>query len=308
MTQSGPALSRRHLLTAAAALPLAAAGGAARAAAPMLGVDIPTWRRVSLGGFEVTTLLAASAVRDDPHGIFGLNADDATFARVSKAARLPTDRVRFFFTPTVVNTGAELVLFDTGLSARGTTTALRAAGYAPGQLDVVVITHMHGDHIGGLTGEGGVTFPNARYVTGAREYDAWAAMGNDRFDSKMRPLAEKTTMLQPGDTVTNGITAVAAFGHTPGHMAYMLESDGRQLLIAADFANHHVWSLAHPDWEVKFDMDKKAAASTRKNLLSMLASDNIPFIGYHLPFPATGYVEAAGDAFRYVPESYQLTL
>jgi len=91
-------------------------------------------------------------------------------------------------------------------------------------------------------------------------------------------------------------------------MAYMLESDGKSLLIAADFANHPVFSLEQPDWEVKFDMDKPAAAATRRKLLDMLAADATPFIGYHMPFPAMGYVEKRGDGYGYIPESYQLRI
>ncbi len=89
-------------------------------------------------------------------------------------------------------------------------------------------------------------------------------------------------------------------------MAYMFESDGQSLLIAADFANHYVFSLTRPDWEVKFNMDKGMAAATRRRLLTMLSAEPIPFIGYHMPFPAIGYVEPVGTGFRYLPESYQL--
>jgi glyoxylase-like metal-dependent hydrolase (beta-lactamase superfamily II) len=88
-------------------------------------------------------------------------------------------------------------------------------------------------------------------------------------------------------------------------MTYMLESGGKQLLIAADFANHYVWSLGYPDWEVRFDMDKAAAAQTRRKVLSMLAADRVPFIGYHMPFPGMGYVEPRGDGFHYTAASYQ---
>ena len=300
-----PHLTRRRLLGAVAALPLA---HAAHAAAPMMGASAAVHRRIALGGFEVTTLLAGTTPREDPHSIFGLNVDQATFEQVAQDALLPVDMAQFFFTPTLVNTGETLVLFDTGLNPAGITEALTAAGYTPDQVDIVVLTHMHGDHIGGLSGDGGVTFPNARYVTGTTEYDHWAAAGNDTFDAKMRPLAEQTTMIAPGDTAAPGITALEAFGHTPGHMAYMLESDGKSLLIAADFANHPVFSLEQPDWEVKFDMDKSAAAATRRKLLDMLAADQMPFIGYHMPFPAMGYVEKRGDGYGYIPESYQLRL
>lgn len=301
-------MTRRTLLSAAAALPLAGAAGTARAAAPMLGAATPAFNRFKLGGFEVTTLLAATMPRPDPHSIFGLNVSDEEFAAVSKAARLPTDRAQFFFTPTVVNTGSELVLFDTGLDPAGIAEALAGAGYEPGQVDLVVLTHMHGDHIGGLMEGETPTFPNARYAAGRVEYDAWAAMGNEKFEANMRPLADRTAMMEDGDSGFSGHTAMAAFGHTPGHMVHMLESEGQALLIAADFANHYVWSLAHPDWHVKFDMDKEAAAATRRRLLDMLATDRLPFVGYHMPWPGTGFVEAQGEGWRYLPTSYQLML
>ena len=91
-------------------------------------------------------------------------------------------------------------------------------------------------------------------------------------------------------------------------MGYMVESGGKSLVLIADTANHYVWSLARPDWEVKFDMDKAMAAETRRRVLGMIAADRLPFIGYHMPFPATGFIDAEGDGFRYVPSSYQLML
>ena len=303
-----PTLTRRAALAGGAALPLGAAVGTARAGAPMMGAGKAPFNRFTMGDLEVTTLLAGTRTVPDPQAIFGMNVPADEFAAVSAEAKLPTDAAQFFFTPTVVNTGAELVLFDTGLSPESITGALSAAGYTPDQVDVVVLTHMHGDHIGGLSGEAGVTFPNARYVTGQVEYDAWAAAGNEGFDAKVRPLAEKMTFIGDEASVAGGITSMAAFGHTPGHMTYRVESGGRQLLIGADFANHYVWSLGYPDWEVKFDMDKEAAAATRRRILSMLAADEIALIGYHMPWPGIGYVETRGDGFRFIPHTYQMML
>ncbi|MEM6940161.1 MAG: MBL fold metallo-hydrolase [Pseudomonadota bacterium] len=300
--------TRRRAIAGAAALPLAAAGTATRAGAPLVGASTAPFQRVKLGDFDVTTILAGSRTVPDPQTIFGMNVDAETFDAVSAAAHLPNDAARFFFTPTVVNTGAELVLFDTGLSAEGTLAALAAAGYSADQVDVVVITHMHGDHIGGLMSGDAPTYPNARYVTGQVEFDAWSPQGNENFDGKVKPLAEQMIFLDDGGSVASGVTAMAAFGHTPGHMIYMIESAGQQLAVCADFANHYVWSLAHPDWEVRFDMDKAAAAATRRRILDMLAADGTPFIGYHMPWPAIGYVEKAGDGYAYVPHSYQLVL
>lgn len=303
-----PRLNRRTLLSTSLSAPflgLAAASLPARAEAPALGASFAMHRRFTLGGFEVTALLAGTTPRDDPHGIFGTNVSAEEFAEVSAAHFLSTDRSQFFFTPVVVNTGAELILFDTGLNPNGITGALTAAGYSPDQVDVVVITHMHGDHIGGLSDGSTPTFPNARYVTGRAEFDHWDMSGNDGFESKVRPLADNMTFLEPDQDVVTGISAVAAFGHTPGHMGYHLESDGARLMLFADLANHPVWSLAHPDWEVRFDMDKAAAADSRRRVLDMIATDRIPAVGYHMPFPALGFVEAVGDGFRWVPEQGQ---
>ena len=91
-------------------------------------------------------------------------------------------------------------------------------------------------------------------------------------------------------------------------MAFHLESAGKRLLITGDTANHFVLSLQKPDWEVRFDMDKAAAAATRRKVFDMVAADRIPFIGYHMPFPAAGYVEAMDGGFRFIPESYQFEL
>lgn len=304
-----PLMSRRHALIATAALPLAGlAPRPALAKAEKLGPSSANFHRFALGDFEVTTLLAGSRLNETPREIFGLNASDEDFATASAAAFIPADKAMNFFTPTLVNTGAELILFDTGLAPDAITATLAAAGVTPDQVDVVVLTHMHGDHIGGLMGEAGPTFANARYVTGAVEHNHWSGAANEGFDAKVKPLNDKMTFLEDGGTVASGITAMAAFGHSPGHMAYVLESAGKRLAITADTANHYVWSLEYPDWEVRFDADKAAAAATRKALFGMIAAEKIPFIGYHMPFPGVGYVEPKGDGFRYVAASYQLAL
>jgi glyoxylase-like metal-dependent hydrolase (beta-lactamase superfamily II) len=274
----------------------------------MKGAAMPQFNRFTLGGFEVTTLLGGTATRGEPQSIFGMNVSAEEFADVSHSNFIPTDAAQFFFTPTVVNTGAELILFDTGLNPAATTEVLGAAGYGADQVDTVVITHMHGDHIGGLMGDGGETFTNARYVTGAAEHNHWSQTDSESFAAKVAPLNDKMSFLDDGGSVASGVTAMAAFGHTPGHMAYRIESDGAQVVLFADLANHYVWSLAYPDWEVLFDMDKSAAAATRRRVLGMLAADRIPFIGYHMPFPALGFVDTRDDGFHYVPASYQMML
>ncbi|MFV0492624.1 MAG: MBL fold metallo-hydrolase [Pseudorhodobacter sp.] len=302
-------LSRRHLMTAAVTLPiLPAFSRSAHASAEMLGTSSATFDRFKLGDFEVTTLLAGTRIFDKPQETYGMNVDAAEFAAISEAAFIPADKAQSYFTPTVVNTGNELVLFDTGLAPEAMTGALDAAGYSPDQVDIVVITHMHGDHIGGLMGDGAETFGNARYVTGSAEHNHWMGAGNENFDAKVRPLNEKMTFLEDGGTVVSGLTAVLCPGHTPGHMGFMVESGGRQIMITGDLANHPIWSVENPDWEVRFDMDKATAAQSRRKVLDMLAADRVPFIGYHMPFPAIGYVETRDNGYRYIPASYQMAM
>lgn len=116
------------------------------------------------------------------------------------------------------------------------------------------------------------------------------------------------TFIGADQSVASGVTSMAAAGHTPGHMAFLLESAGRRLLLTGDTANHFVVSLQRPDWEVSFDMDKPAAADSRKRIFGMLASEKIPFIGYHMPHPSAGYVEPLDTGFRFVPVSYQFLI
>jgi len=304
-------LTRRAALGAAAALPFASAAAPVFAAGSDNKANSTIAKSFQMGDFTVTTLLDGSLPRDGAQEIFGGGASDEDFAKVSADNFISPDVAQFFFTPTLVNTGAEMVLFDTGLGQGGIQAALADAGVTPDQIDIVVLTHMHPDHIGGMTTDDAPTFPNARYITAASEYDFWAAQeaGNrvgDLVAAKVTPLAEKMTFIEDGGDVVSGVTAMAAFGHTPGHMVYHLESNGQRLILTADLANHYVWSFAHPEWEVRFDMDKAAATESRRNVLGLLAADKVPMIGYHMPFPAAGYVESRGDGFRFVPVSYQM--
>ncbi len=304
-------LTRRAALGAAAALPFASAATPLLAAGAETKANSTIAKSFQLGDFTVTTLLDGSLPRDGAKDIFGGGASDEDFAKVSADNFISPEVAQFFFTPTLVNTGSELVLFDTGLGQGGIQSALADAGVTPDQIDVVVITHMHPDHIGGMTTDDAPTFANARYVTASPEYDFWAAQdaGNrvgDLVAAKVTPLTEKMTFVEDGGEVASGITAVAAYGHTPGHTVYHLESNGQRLVLTADLANHYVWSFAHPEWEVRFDMDKAAATASRRNVLGMLAADKVPMIGYHMPFPAAGFVETRGEGFRFVPVSYQM--
>ena len=317
---------RTTLLAAGAALAAPALWRSRPAAAKtaMQGPKRPQVYRFSLGGFEVTTLLDGAVPVDGPHPIFGENQPPEEVAAHAEANFLPTDRMEISFTPVLVDTGESRVLFDVGNGpdgafAEGTLTDLLAGeGIEPESIDTVVLTHMHPDHIGGLMRNGSPTFANARYVTGEAEYAFWSH--HDRLagptestanlvQSNVVPLAERMRFIGDEGEVVPGITAVAAFGHTPGHLAFHLESEGRRLLLWADTANHYVMSVQRPDWHVRFDMDKEAAVATRKRLMDMANADRLPVIGYHMPFPAVGFIEKpTPDSYRWVQASYQMNL
>ena len=312
-----------------------AAGGAALLAMPSILVrpavadmaaapaGIP-FSRFKLGDFTVTVINDGFTIMEKPQGTFGTDQTEETVAALLEANHLPADKLANGFAPTVVQTGSETILFDTGLGAgaRGngmgqTAARMALAGIKPEDVSVVVITHMHPDHIGGLMEEGKPAFPNARYVMGQKEYDFWADPAragtpaervHTMVNAMVKPLAEKTTFIDNEGEVLPGVRGIAAPGHTPGHMAFHLESAGKRLMITGDTANHFVLSLLKPEWEVRFDMDKAVAAATRRKVFDMVAADRIPFIGYHMPFPAAGYVEAMDGGFRFIPESYQFEL
>ena len=317
-------VAKTGLITAAAFAAPQIMTRAAMASVPMSATMPSAFKRFKLGNFEITVLSDGHRIVPEPHGIFGMNDSLENVEALLTENYLPTGQMQFTFAPTLINTGEALILFDTGNGAGGreggtgqTLANLQASGYTADQVTHVVLTHMHPDHIGGLTESDAPAFSNAVYVAGEVEYGFWSddarkGTGAEGIHTSVKAFfadkADKLTLIGDGASPAPGITAMAAFGHTPGHMVYRIESEGRALVLTADTANHFVLSLQKPEWEVRFDANKEAAAQARKDVFGMLASERLPFIGYHMPFPSVGYVEASGTGFRYIPETYQLDL
>lgn len=298
--------------------------GEADMTAPMQGERSATIQRFRLGAFEVTTVLDGAVTRDAVKPPFCLDLDDSEIRALAKASHVPADRFEHPCVPTLVNTGSQLVLFDVGFGTRGQpgrTGLLRArmaeSGYAPEDVDLVVFTHVHPDHILGVTIDGAPAFPNARYAISQVEFDAWTSgtgLPDSRAENRrmflelIAPLADQMTFLAPGDAVAPGITSIEAYGHSPGHMMFMVEDSGKQVLLWGDLANHYVFSLRVPEARVIFDDDPDMAIATRKRVLDMVATDRIPVIGHHMPFPALGYVDRHAGGYRWEAASYQMRL
>lgn len=325
MSQSDPRLTRRAVLAGGAVLAATPVIGSRMtptfAAAPLAGPIRPSVYRTKLGDFEVTSILDGVNVIDGPTGTFGVNQTEADVKKFAVDNLLPDSKLENPFTPVIVNTGKEVILFDSGTGAARRPSAgklpslLEQAGLTADQIDIVVITHCHSDHIGGLMENGQPTFPKARYVIGQAEYDFWAHKdrlsgptegGAKVVQSNVVPLAEKMTFIKAGQDVVSGVTSIDVAGHTPGMLAFNVESQGRRLILTADTVNHATMSLRRPEWHVRFDMDKDKGVATRVRVLDMLAADKLPFAGYHMPFPAIGYVDKSESGYRWVPHTYQL--
>ena len=278
----------------------------------------PGFYRYKVGDIEVTAIHDGFARR--PLEGFVRNAELSQVQQAAQEAFLPTDALPIVFTTLVLRQNDRLTLIDTGNGDMGAPTAghwmanFRAAGFDPAQVNTVVISHFHGDHINGLRlKDGTAVFPKAEVMVPAAEWDFWmddARMNQapegmrGAFQGARRvfgPIAGNVKRYDANKEVVPGLTSVAAPGHTPGHTAYVLSSGSGKLMIMSDLTNHPALFVRNPDWSAVFDMDADQARATRRRMLDMAASERAQVSFYHAPFPATGHIAKDGNGFRFVP-------
>lgn len=312
---------------AAVAAVLTVASGAAlvpattQAAAPQLKAQAPGYYRMMLGDFEVTAL--SDGTVDLPVDKLLTHIKPAQLEKALSRAHLKAP-VETSVNAYLINTGSQLVLVDTGAgNLFGPTLGklmanLKAAGYQPEQVDAVLITHMHSDHLGGLMAGDKRAFPNATVHLAKAEADFWLSADNmKKAPAEMQTTFQNATaMLTPystadklkpfaGDTeLVPGIKAITTPGHTPGHSTYSVESKGQKLVLWGDLMHVAAVQFADPSVTIQFDTDSKAAAAQRKKAYADAAKQGYWFGAAHVSFPGIGHVAPEGKGYVYFPANY----
>lgn len=295
---------------------------ASMAAAPMARGDNPGYYRMLLGDFQVT------ALSDGSH-VFPVDTVMIDTTQEQVAAALARDDlappIQGSINAFLVNTGSKLVLIDTGAGALYGACCgklldnLRAAGYRPEQVDEVLLTHLHKDHVGGVLRDGKIAFPNAVIRVARTDADYWRSRASRQaapeflrsfFDSADAALApyDAAGRLRPfsGDVeLLPGIRSVAEPGHTPGHTAYLVESRGQKLLLWGDIVHVAPVQLADPRAALKYDSSDKDAQRARAALFARAAAEHFWIGAAHVSFPGLGHVARDGDRYRWVPANYE---
>ena len=256
-------------------------------------------------------------------------APDVPEAAVSAAMRrrfLSPPGYRLDANALLLDFGRRRVLIDTGWGAFAPqvghlAATLPRAGVTPADIDLIVLSHIHPDHVGGLVGEDGApAYPNAEVVVAGAEIDQWRdgpQFGAMTVDDGFRPVfaAAADTVLGLGDRlrpiagaheIAAGLSLVPLPGHTRGHSGVRVTSGGETLIYAADTFHDQAFDLDHPSWRTAFDHDPPRAAASRRGLLDAAAADRALLMAYHMPFPGLGHVTRTATGYAWTPERWQL--
>lgn len=331
---SAIAVSRRQALLGSATLAGAAALSGlpvsqSFARAPFAPTQAPYYYRFAHGKMQATVVSDGILPLGDPAGSFLGSSKEEIGKMLTDNFLSPANAV-LEQNILVLNTGDRLVLFDTGMGASqlfGPTPGkmldnLKVAGIDPKDVDAIVATHAHCDHVWGIMGDDGSrNFPNAQIYISQADFDYWTdeaklAIKEPAFmkafiegaRKNLLPNRDRIVFIKDGQEFLPGIQAVATPGHTVGHMAFMVTSDGKTLAVIGDVTHHQVLLLEKPRMEFAFDTDPKQSANTRVRILDMLAANRIPMIAYHFPWPGIGHVAKQGEGFRYYPAPMQMVL
>src|SRR6266851_5641343 len=315
---------KRNSMRFAAALLAALAGlvadpNAALAAPHEHHDQVPGFYRLKVGDLEVTALYDGTGVFD-PHW---LNGTKATIDGVVKALHEDPHMLDVVDTGFLVNTGKQLILVDAGAGTwygggilGRLAGSLRSAGYTPEEVDLVLVTHLHSDHVGGLTTQDGKrVFPNADVYVAKAESDFWlsseiaakAPKDAQPFFQSAQAIAApyieagKWHTFTGSERIVDGMQLVPLPGHTPGHTGYEFSSKGQNILFWGDIVHAQRVQLQHPEVTAIFDIDQNAAAATRLQLLPRLAREHVLIAGPHMPFPALGTLRKEGSGYSWVP-------
>jgi glyoxylase-like metal-dependent hydrolase (beta-lactamase superfamily II) len=295
----------------------------AQAEAPKVNTQVPGWYRLQLGQFEVTALYDGGT--ELPTKLLK-NVTQTELNHLLSRMFVGNPMMKTSVNAYLVNTGSHLVLIDAGAtkafspSLGNVVLNMKAAGYDPAQVDMVLITHMHPDHMGGLVDASGQpVFTKAQILVSQLDSNFWLSQKvADGAPTEAKPFFKiardsaapyqksgQWKSFTEGSVPVPGIRAVKANGHTPGHTAYAVESEGQKLLIWGDLMHAHAAQFPKPGVSIEFDTDQKQAIATRRGIMKSVAASKSLVAGMHLPFPGIGHVRTEGkSSYRWIPIEY----